>query len=865
MELKRFQKTVMANLSRFLELLTQHQSCAKAYSAFWQEQNVPVGFGGMPAYQPTLGAVPHVCLKVPTGGGKTFLAANAVKPLFDAMPTPQAKAVVWLVPSDAILSQTYRALSDPDHPYRQKLDVDFGGRVEVYAKAQLLCGQNFSPASVVDQLSVFVLSYDSFRTNKKEGRKAYQENGHLAPFARHMKDKSVLLPDTDESALIQVVRSFNPVVIVDESHHATSTLSVEMLANFNPCFVLDLTATPKKGSNIIAFVDAVQLKKESMVKLPVIVYNRRSQTDVFGDAISLRCKLEAQATREQETTGRYIRPIVLFQAQPRTADDSTTYQKIKEKLMEAGIAETEIKIKTADRDELKGVDLLSPACPVRYIITVNALKEGWDCPFAYVLATVANRTSAVDVEQILGRVLRLPYTRKNQSQVLNLSYVITSSADFQQTLDNVVKGLNGAGFSAKDYRAKEAEPFTPPMPTVRQVCISEDVLLEVDGEALKRKVDKANSEAEQPTPIEEDEMLSTALTQNEGYERELTASDETAYSLGPREVREKMNVYGMNEAYAQQAATLCIPQFALYTGASLFREEHYTRLEMEHLTQGFTLKDKDVQINFAAADTEMARVDIDDGQGALPKAWKITGMDSAYFKEWFVAQPQKTRLEACKQQIRLPLSRMNCINDRELNAYIDRVVDTLTEDQIADLEQSPYLYALKVEEKVKALLAQQRRKNFDLWLEQGKIICMPTYRLPATISPTAVTSIIPNSLYTAEEEMNAYEHKVVWQLSVMDNIQWWHRNISRLGFGINGPVHAYPDIIARTHSGKLLIIETKGDHLDNAESKEKAWIGAKWASLCGASYRYFMVFETKQPDYPGAYGYDRFMEIVKGL
>lgn len=142
-----------------------------------------------------------------------------------------------------------------------------------------------------------------------------------------MDDPSVLLADTDETALIQVIRYLNPVVIVDESHHATSDLSVEMLQNFNPSFVFDLTATPKKKSNIISFVDAARLKKANMVKLPVIVYNRKSQADVYGDAIAIRAKLEAQAKREQEMSGRYIRPIVLFQAQPRNSADSTTYEK----------------------------------------------------------------------------------------------------------------------------------------------------------------------------------------------------------------------------------------------------------------------------------------------------------------------------------------------------------------------------------------------------------------------------------------------------------------------------------------------------------------------------------------------------------
>lgn len=156
------------------------------------------------------------------------------------------------------------------------------------------------------------LCYDSFRTSKKDGRKAYQQNGYLAEFAKWMDDPSILLSDTDETALIQVIRFLNPVVVVDESHHAVSNLSVEMLSNSNPCFVLDLTATPKKNSNIISFVDAARLKLAHMVKLPVIVYNRKSQADVYGDAIAIRSKLEAQAKRDQLTSGRYIRPIVLF-------------------------------------------------------------------------------------------------------------------------------------------------------------------------------------------------------------------------------------------------------------------------------------------------------------------------------------------------------------------------------------------------------------------------------------------------------------------------------------------------------------------------------------------------------------------------
>lgn len=870
MELKRYQWAVMQDLARFLTLLTEKQSAAGAYRTLWEEKGVKVGLDGLPPYHSNLKHAPEVCFKVPTGGGKTFLAANAVKPIFDSMTVHRAKAVVWLVPSDAILAQTLAALKDPWHPYRQKLNEHFGSQVEVYSKQQMLDGQDFNPTAVLEQLSVFVLSYDSFRTSRKEGRKAYQQNGNLAQFAKFCRNPSILLADTDETALIQVIRYLNPVVIVDESHHAGSALSVEMLRNFNPCFVLDLTATPRKNSNIISFVDAAQLKKENMVKLPVIVYNRKSQADVYSDAINIRNRLEAQAAADQRSSGRYIRPIVLFQAQSNIGANSTTYQKIKDTLVEAGIPEAQIAVKTADKDELKGVDLLSPDCPVRYIITVNALKEGWDCSFAYVLATVANRTSAVDVEQILGRVLRLPYTRKNESNVLNLSYVITSSADFHGTLERVVSGLNSAGFSSRDYRTQDDTPPAEQPPQPEQLPIEpaaepEGEVPAVDPAALRERIEPAMEEGGTVPASGTDEMLAAALAQNDAYEEELENAGETALDRAPMEVREKMNVFRINEEFREEAVRLCFPQFMREVGASFFSDE-YIELKLDHLSPGFTLKDKDVQIDFTTLDAEMARIDVEEGGDDQPRAWMLQGMDSSYFKEWFNARPSHFRLVHCKGLIRQKLSKVNCINDRELQEYIDRVVETMTEDQVSDFEQSPYPYVVKVEGKVKELLAAHRARVFDLWLEQGKVVCRPNYVLPSSISPATATTIIPKSLYSGEEgNMNEYERKVVWALSSMEQIKWWHRNISRQGFQINGSTHAYPDIIAMTMSGKILMIETKGDHLDNDESKEKARIGARWASLAGNNYRYYMVFQTKQPDYPGAVSYDRFMEILKGM
>ena len=885
MELKNYQIQVIRDLERFLELLIEKQSISSAYSTLWNGKGVNVGIDGMPPYNSELAGVPQVCFKVPTGGGKTFLAANSIKPIFDSMPHIHPKAVVWLVPSDAILTQTYRTLTDKNHDYRKKIDVDFGNKVEIYSKQQLLNGQNFNPTSVSDNLSVFVLSYDSFRTSKKDGRKAYQENGSLLPFVRFKQDSGSLLEDTDETALIQVIRKLNPVVIVDESHHATSKLSKEMLQNFNPSFVLDLTATPKNGSNIISFVDARQLKAENMVKLPVIVYNRKSQEDVFVSAISLRRKLENEAVEEQKNGGRYIRPIVLFQAQPRTNDDSTTYDKIKHTLIDMGIPESEIAIKTADRDELKNIDLSSKDCSIRYIITVNALKEGWDCPFAYILATVANRTSSIDVEQILGRILRLPNTRKNEREVLNLSYVITSSNAFYATLDKVVAGLNVAGFTSKDYRIDDYVEQDTEFSVEQAGNIQTELKLdndvtddtnnvsdEIDSlnidfvrEQISPFVNNDNMESQSQSEVNDvvTDMLDHAKTQNELYWQDFEETEE--YLPVPPEVGNKMKHYKVNQLYASEAGQIEIPQFMIETGRSLFSEHEHQVLTKENLYAGFSLLDKDTVIDFDSIDSEIARIDIDDSD-AMPKAWKLQGFDSQNVKQWFDEQPSDRKMRLCKDMIIKKLSKNNAINDRDLEVYVDRIIQNLTEDQLTDMEQTPGIYVLKINKKVNSLLNEYAKKMFFEWVEQDKISCQSSYKLPKEISPTETIASIPKSLYNEEEKFDTeYERKVVMELSSLNNIKWWHRNMARKGFAINGAVNAYPDLMVRTESGKLLLIETKGDQLENSESREKAEIGAKWAEMAGRMYKYYMVFETKNRGYNGAYSYEEFMRIVKEL
>ena len=875
MELKTYQKKVIADLTRYLELLNETKSDAAAFRLFWQEKSAPA----LGLYQNVIPGVPNLCFKVPTGGGKTFIACNAVRPIFDALPATKTKAVVWLVPSDAILTQTAKALKDTSHPYRQKIDVDFGGRVEVYTKQELLNGQNFNPTAVTEQLSVMVLSYDSFRGRGKEVLKSYQENSNLAAFAKVLGKPDSPIEKADETALFQIINQLNPLVIVDESHHARSELSLEMLENFNPCFVLDLTATPKKESNIISYVDAVQLKNEHMVKLPVIVYNRDSQSEVLIDAIDLRNKLEEIASAEYTKTGKYIRPIALFQAQPKGKEDATTFEKLRDKLVDKGIPAEQIAIRTADVNELKNTDLMSPSCPIRYIITVNALKEGWDCPFAYILASLANKTSQVDVEQILGRILRLPHTSQHTQSALNMSYVLTSSNDFNNTVAHIVKGLNSAGFSDKDYRIGEATKPKAPEQTAEQITLpdpqgasepetAEDDFAWLDDKSIGAELERRREQAKTPeiTP-KADTMLDAAVEVEKAYTDAIqqTGNDPVMDNL-PWEVRDKVKSFQVNPQFREDIETLQIPQFFLKVEQSLFTDGSFELLDKEMLAEGFTLKGKAYDIDFAAADDEIREIDVREQDGGLPKVFKMESAEQRYFKEWFNNMPPESRVRQCKDMMFNQLNKLNMVDAAELKAYINRIVDDMDKAQLAAMEKAPLGYAAKIRAKIETLLEAHYRETFEKWLETERIVCMPSFRLPASIHPASNTDIYARSLYTAEDgDMNKLEQKLIVELTALPNVRWWHRNIARQGFAINGFIKHYPDILIMTQSGKLICAETKGEHLKNDDSREKIALGQAWRTAAGKDFRYYMVFENEENLLPGAVSMSQFIDTVKAL
>ena len=875
MELNNYQKQVMRDLSAYLNCVNNGTNLYSAWREYWFSKDIGVGLGGVPTYSNSIEGVPHICMKVPTGGGKTFMACASVRRIFDALPRNRLKVVVWLVPSDSILSQTIRNLSDVNHPYRQRLDQDFAGRVGVYTKDMLLNGQNFSPDTVREMLTVCIMSYSSLRINSRnrDVRKVYQENGNLFRFAEYFKDDSALLADTPDTALIQVLRHLEPVVIVDESHNAGSDLSTEMLNNLNPSFVLDLTATPRRNSNIISYVDARELKKEHMVKLPLVVYNRVSRQTVIQDAILLRKSLERNAIAEEQQGGAYIRPIVLFQAQPRSGDNQDTYDRVKRKLVDLGIPEEQIAIKTADRDELRGHDLLSRACPIRYIITVNALKEGWDCPFAYILASLANRTSSVDVEQIVGRILRQPYARQNASKLLNMSYVFTNSEDFHNTLEKIVVGLNQAGFSRKDYRIGETQEQVQPTPTPVQGSLQtepqqptqDDDFGDVNTEAVREVLAGGNHETIQVSTMERE-----ATQHANDYEAALNDTSDFGFTGG--ELGNMMTQNAIQTRYAQSVENLRIPQFFLRTVPDLFGGDT-ALLQPENLSEGFNLAAQDANISFELATGDIYHVDVEEKGEAVPKYKRIpiASQESEYFRQQMAQLPTEEKKEQCTRLICDLINRNNRYAASDVSAYVRKIVGQMTEDEVSAMEIGVHSYADKILEKIKGLEEKYREEQFKRWIDNGKIFCQSSYQMPRVITPSDVTDSIPKSLYDAEKnDMNNGEHELLDAVVGLDNVKWWHRIIERNDFRINGFINHYPDFMVMTQSGKLVLIEYKGDDRDNSDSARKVKLGRIWQDKAGISagadcYRYFMVFKNRDFGIEGAYMLDDFISLLRGL
>ncbi len=864
MELKNYQQEVLYNLAEYIKTLKEERNASKAFSTYWKKTQGIDLHSSEEIFHPycdSMNGIPNVTVKVPTAGGKTFIACNAMRTIFDAMPQNKTKAVAWFVPSDTILKQTYKNLKDPQHPYRQKIDTLFNGRVEVYDKQALLGGQSFNPVIVKEQLSIFVLSIQSFAAKATDKRLVYSENENLMEFVKTYAPDDKRIDGADESSLIQVLSHLNPVMIIDESHNFEGDLRIETLANINPCFILNLTATPRKKSNIISFVSPASLKRENMVKLPVMVSNYQTHKDVINCAISLRNNLENKAKEEEMSGGDYIRPIVLFQAQPKNDEDNVTFITIKNYLVQAGIPEEEIKIKTANLNELTNVDLMSRNCPVRYIITINALKEGWDCPFAYILASTANRSSQIDVEQILGRILRQPYTRQHGNALLNMSYVLTSSANFNKTIDHVVESLRMSGYSRHDYIANDTTKQTD-TPVEPKINFIDEKVLELSKVCEPEAEPSADWDFKPedifvPTSQEQAEdtsiqastsaLMKEAEKMSQEYEQQI--KDKEDYTS--EEIMQKVITYPIRTHLKEFVANIKMPQFYIKTNIDngfFGNTSNKVLVTQEALLENFNLSNEDKHIEFTYNTTNIKKIDIDKHDENSIIAFNVKekeAMELGNFYENF--KDKDSIITQLSKSIRNSITQDNSISEGELHTYITGVLRNQDLSQLRNMGRNLSEVTQAFKTKIKQLKTAFAKKQFESKIRSNQIVLLPTENFPAEITLTKDKApAIDKKLYEEEEGFNDFERTVIEQVISLDCVKCWHRNQERgKGFCINGFINAYPDFIIVLNNGITVMLETKGKHLDGTDSQNKVTCGDTWSMLAGDKFFYYMVFEEK--------------------
>lgn len=482
--LKDYQNRVLDSLRMFLKRCSQTGNAETAFREVTTDEDNETSVPYEHVNVAGLSELPYVCLRVPTGGGKTLLACHAAGIAMKELLHAERSVVLWLVPSNTILDQTADALRNPRHPCRRALELECG-TVEVLTIEEAL---HLSRAAVDGQTVVIVSTIQSFRVEDRTGRRVYAENGSLL---EHFADAPVdRLSELDKRAggspipsLANALRLRRPVVIVDEAHNARTDLSFATLASVSPACIVEFTATPatrENRSNVLHRVSAAELKAAQMIKLPLrVVTQAIGQKDqLLSDAIALRGDLEKFAINERQVTGEYLRPVLLIQAERVDACEPLRDRMVKD----FNIGVDEIKISTGKLDQLKNVqDISASDCPVRFIITVEKLREGWDCPFAYALCSLKETRSPTAIEQIVGRILRLPNAISKRDPRLDCAYIFSVSDSINEVLAELRDALQGNGFTKA-----EAQRIILPIPqrlplSVQPQTVQLDTATEIDS------------------------------------------------------------------------------------------------------------------------------------------------------------------------------------------------------------------------------------------------------------------------------------------------------------------------------------------------------------------------------------------------
>jgi len=832
MELRDYQQRVLDSLRNYLQAVLING----AKTAFVLATERP--------YRdvPQMEQMPYVCLRLPTGGGKTLVACYAVAIAARQYLQTDHPTVLWLAPSNAIVNQTLNALRNRQHPYRQQLDEQFGGNVKIMTIADALY---VTRADLSGAACVIVTTFQALRVDKTEGRKVYESNGQLQHHFDGLTSMLLALftrPDGSvDYSLANVLTMRRPLVVMDEAHNARTPLSFSTLARFHPSAILELTATPETmhdpareryASNVLAHASALELKNAEMIKLPIRLRTYTTWQMVVRDALDTRRQLEEQAVRERATTGEYVRPIILFQAQSVNGDDINV-EKLKQSLIEDfQVPSEQIAIHTGTTPGLNGVDVASEACPITYIITVKALVEGWDCPFAYVLCSLGNVSTPRAVEQVLGRILRLPGAKRKVHDSLNAAYAFAVSDSFIRTAANLKDALiEGAGFQRLEAAdlVVEVQGLQPTL-FDRRVRVSTMPRLETLPLPLLQRV------SFEP---ETQELVVRGIVDTAEVKEITRCFTEDA----DREAVQRAILPNIPQQSTVDQGAFRIPALSLRIDGQLELFDDTHLLDVPWNLSDFPATLDETLFPSAAAAGTTGQIDVTD-RGHV----ELTGFVTRLHEDLslFGAEPGWT-----VPMLTAWLSQRVTAHDlipSQLRSFVATAVESVMRDRSWPMDQvaaEKYRLAKALEAAIERHRTSQRQQTFDrlLFGPQAAVEVDPAKCL--TIDPEYYA---PNSYFdggypwakhafhrVGELKSEGEEFECATRIDQHPNVRRWVRNIERRplrSFWLQTSTDRfYPDFVVELLDGRILVVEYKGgDSWSNDDSREKRRIGELWAA-----------------------------------
>ena len=833
-EPKNYQRETLEWLRRYLE----EARFAGPQAAFDTLRRQNPGTERTP-YRPLAGLedVPFICLRLPTGGGKTYLAARSIAVAAQAYLEQEYPLVLWMVPTNTIRAQTLETLKKPGHPNRLALEAVFGSRLLVIDIADFT---QLRPQDLQDKVVIVVGTLQTLRVNSTEGRKVYAHHEDLEAHFIGVPPNTSGLERLQNGGIKYSFRNLltlhRPLVIIDEAHNNTSQLSVEVLQRVQPACVVEFTATPADSSNILHAVSALELKAEEMIKLPIILTEHQTWQEAVRDSILIRQKLHDLARLDRD----FIHPIVLIQAEDKGHE--ITFEVIRQFLIEQEKIQPErIAVATGTQRELDGVNLLDPKNMVEFVITVEALKEGWDCPFAYVFCSVATVHSKKDVEQLLGRVLRMPYAHKRTQEELNRAYAHVSASSWPQAISQLEDRLVSMGFEEQEAEAA-IHPQPPLLPGVDPV--------EVDGRPPEHdSISLVLSAAPALVYLSVEELARVAVRQiGEGRvsievkgEVDPTFELKLVEAVAPADraaLQKTLSVYRRQQLHtpAQRGERFAVPQLCLWADGALEVAEKDWFLA----PGGWKLLDFPAELNSGEFNiqekAESFLIDINGRQlttrylgTQLPLDFKDvdSGWTDLQLVRWLDG---KLYQDDIRQEVLLEWLR------RCLKSLIDRRGFSLT-----TLSRGRFMLEKALREKIKTCRQTAYELGYQHMLFEGGAQVETSSVYAFAYDPNNYPAHWP---YTGRYQFAKHYYAIVGELEssgeefecaqAIDRsyqVKHWVRNLAQQpNFSFRLPLangYFYPDFASELKDGRILVVEYKGAHLEEYE-KEKRNAGEMW-------------------------------------